>query len=377
MDNSYTGPLLLLILVIVELFLMIYVKKEEIPWREVVFNFSSGHILMWILRLLELAVFTFVLNNYSLNWVTTWPIALQWIFTFFAWDFCFYCLHYFHHKIPLFWYVHVIHHEGEHYGLSLGIRNSWYSSVTSIPFFLILAVLGVPLEIFIPISSFHYFMQFYNHNNIVKKSGILEKFMITPAHHRVHHGQNTEYVDKNCGGTLVIWDKMFGTFQEELPDVQIKYGVKDAIKSDNPFWGNNIPLFEALHIKLPDFNKPNTNKIETPDWFIVSSGLTLWGLVLYFIYCINQGQGFTLHQIVFFWIIFLATIFLGGVSDGKYWAVISWVILALLSSVSFVLYFQVFDIIPLAIFISYFLHGAYALKYLSVNNKNKLSQLGA
>lgn len=372
----YGGPLLLLFCVVIELILMIYVKKQEIPWREVVFNFNSGHILMWILRALEVSVFAFVLNNFSLHWVTTWPIALQWIFTFFAWDFCFYCLHYFHHKIPLFWYVHVIHHEGEHYGLSLGIRNSWYSSVTSIPFFLILAVLGVPLEIFIPVSSFHYFIQFYNHTDIVGKSGFLEKFMVTPSKHRVHHGQNPEYIDKNCGGTFDFWDKMFGTYQEELPHVQIKYGVKDAIKSDNPFWGNNIPLLQAMKIKLPDFNKKNDYKVETPDWFIVSSGLTLWGLVLYFIHL--QDQGFSLQQISYFWIIFLGTISLGGISDKKYWGIVTWILLSIFVSIPFILYFHLFSIIPLTLFIIFFLHGIYAFKFLSLKNrKNDLAELKA
>jgi len=142
--NLALGTGLMLLMVIIELLILKFYKKEEIPWKDVVFNLNSGHILMWILRGAELAVFYFFLHNYSLNLFTSWSFIPIWVFTFVAWDFCFYWLHRLHHKVKLFWMVHVVHHEGEEFNLSLGIRNSWYSSVTSIPFFIILAILGVP-----------------------------------------------------------------------------------------------------------------------------------------------------------------------------------------------------------------------------------------
>ena len=377
--SFFEGPLLLLCCTLVELVLIKFVKKDKIPWREVIFNLNSGHILMWILRGLEVVIFAFVLNNFSLGLVPTWPLALQWIFTFFAWDFCFYCLHYFHHKIPLFWSVHVIHHQGEHFGLSLGIRNSWYSSVTSIPFFLILAVLGVPLEIFIPVSAFHYFVQFYNHNNIVNKSGILEYFMVTPSCHRVHHGINPEYIDKNCGGTFNFWDKIFGTYQKELDDVQIQYGVLDEslTKTDNPFWANNIPLFQYLKIKMPKLNL-NENKIPVSDMYIASGGLILFGIVIYYIALFGQRILIEPKEIVFFTFIFVATIANGSSSDGRFSGLVSWIIISTIPTIAFILYYQVFEPIPLMLFALFFLHGLYGIKeLLNSKKKDQLQSLNA
>jgi Fatty acid hydroxylase superfamily len=192
-----------------------------------------------------------VLQHLSLHWVDQWPVAWQWVFAFIGWDFCFYWMHRMHHKLPIFWAVHVVHHQGEHFNLSLGIRNSWYSSLTSFLFVAILAVLGVPLEIFIAVSSFHYSVQFYNHNALVGKSGWLDKIMVTPSNHRVHHGMDPIYVNKNFGGTLLIWDKLFGTYQAERDDVPLRYGVSGSVSSNNPLWANNSPLQKFVQTHLP------------------------------------------------------------------------------------------------------------------------------
>lgn len=371
--NLFAGPLLLIICVLIELVVIKFVQKEEIPWKEVTLNLNSGHILMWFFRAFEVLIFQYVLTNYSLHWVTTWPVAVQWIFTFFAWDLCFYCLHVMHHKIPLFWDVHSVHHQGEHYSLSLGIRNSWYSSLSSIPFFQILAVLGVPLEIFIPISSFHYFVQFYNHTHLVNKSGFLDDILVTPSNHRVHHGINPEYLDKNCGGTFAIWDKMFGTYQKELDDVEIKYGIFEPIKTDNPFWANNIPFLEHMKIKLPSFAQKEEDKIEIEEAFIGSSGLVLFFVVIYYIYCEDHGMN-GIKQLLFFMLIFFDTIAIGAVSDIRLWGMIAWVLISSFASVAFVLYYSMFEPISILLFTALFLHGAYGM-FKSVSSKKTKNSL--
>ena len=215
MINLLIGTTLLLILILMEIVFLKVVKEEEIPWREVLLNINSGHILLWINRGWILLAYYYIWQNLGFQWIAAWPVWGQWLFTFFAWDFCYYWSHRMHHTVPLLWNVHSIHHQGEHYSLSLGIRNSWFQSLTSFPFFVILSIIGVPIELFIGVSGIHYFIQFYNHNRIVKKSGFLEYFMITPSHHRVHHGSNPEYLNRNHGGTFVFWDKLFGTFQVE------------------------------------------------------------------------------------------------------------------------------------------------------------------
>lgn len=367
--NLFSGPLILISCVLLEFLVIKFIQKEEIPWKEVTLNLNSGHILMWFFRAFEVMIFQYVLTNYSLHWVTSWPVAVQWIFTFFAWDFCFYWLHRMHHKIPLFWDVHSVHHQGEHFSLSLGIRNSWYSSLSSIPFFQILAVLGVPLEIFIPISSFHYFVQFYNHTHVVNKSGFLDDILVTPSNHRVHHGINPEYLDKNCGGTFAIWDKMFGTYQKELDDVEIKYGIFEPIKTDNPFWANNIPFLEHMKIKLPSFEQKEEDKIEVEDGFIGSSGLVLFFVVIYYIYCQDHGMN-GMKQLLFFMLIFFDTIAIGAVSDKRLWGMIAWILISSFASVAFVMYYSMFEPVSMLLFTALFLHGAYGMFKL-VSSKSK------
>jgi len=331
--NLALGNALLLLMVIVELVILKYYKKEKIPWKDVVFNLNSGHILLWILRGVELATFYFILQNYSFYLLKDLPFIPIWIFTFIAWDFCFYWLHRLHHKIKIFWMVHVVHHEGKEYNLSLGIRNSWYSSVTSIPFFIILAVIGVPFEMFISISSLHYFVQFYNHNALVNKSGFLEKIMVTPSHHRVHHGVNPDYIDKNFGGTLVFWDKMFGTFQAEKKDDPVIFGTLDYVKTNNLFWANNIPVLKILGMSMPKFSKKDIHyKVKG---FVLGIGaFLLFALLLNYI--LYEEIWANNIKVFLFTIVFLGTLAIGGISEGRYWGLILWIITGLVMPIIFV-----------------------------------------
>lgn len=366
---SYLGPFLLLLMVIFEMGILKYLKKQELPLKEINFNFSSGHILMWIFRAFEVAIFAFVSRHLNTGLIANLPLWAQWVFTFFAWDCCFYWLHRLHHKIPIMWSVHEVHHQGEHYSLSLGIRNSWYSSVTSIPFFLILAVLGVSIDIFVTISAFHYTVQFYNHNGVVNKSGILEYFMVTPAHHRIHHGANPEYVDKNFGGTFCIWDKLFGTFQKEVEGVQIRYGINEPIRVDNPFWANNIPVMQYLKLKLPSFELPETKKVSISDNTIALGGLLLWLLVVYYISIEHSNLG--LQQYFLFGIVFLGTIALGAMSDSSFIGTVFWLIITLGLSAIYLASFSL-PIVPVTLFALFFLHGLYVFKSLIKKDNLKL-----
>ena len=322
---------LLLILVLIELTVIGLIKKESIPWKEIVFNLNSGHILMWIFRGLEVSIFHLISTNFGLGIVDSWPYLAIWIFTFFAWDFCFYWLHRIHHQFRFLWAVHVVHHEGEHYGLSLGIRNSWYSSLSSIPFFLGLAFMSVPVEVFLTVSSIHYFIQFYNHNNIVKKSGFLEKIMITPSHHRVHHGMNDDYVDKNFGGTLVIWDKLFGTFQPEKEDVPVQFGTADNQRTLDVIQANNLPFIKLFRKVKPSAAGP---KFSINNWFIAAGGILLFTLLLYYILQENTWTVTVKGQL--FAIVFLGTIANGGLSEGRIWGIMLWNLLFILIAPGFI-----------------------------------------
>ncbi|MBR9859353.1 sterol desaturase family protein [bacterium] len=320
--NLFVGPALLLGLVLIELFVLGVVRKEKLPWNEIIMNLNSGHILLWVFRGLELLGFYYIETYFSFGIVAQWPLALQVAFTFVAWDFLFYWLHRLHHTWKFLWAIHEVHHQGEHFNLSLGIRNSWYSSLTSLPFFIPLALLGVPTEVFLLVSSIHYFVQFYNHNKLVVNSGILEYFMVTPALHKVHHGKNEVYRDKNCGGTLNIWDRLFGTYQRELKNEPIQFGIDEPIRSENPFWVNTVPFLKIAGRNVKSQNRPpfELSKI----WVSVGGLLLFLPLLLY----IKQESSLDLiAKVLFFSSVFISTLALGGLYEGKYWGLFGWIVI--------------------------------------------------
>jgi hypothetical protein len=278
-----------------------------------------------------------------------------WVSALLAWDLGFYWMHRIHHTLPALWSVHVVHHEGEHFNLSLGVRNAWLSSLTTLPFTSIpLALIGVPVPVFVAVSTIHYAVQFYNHNSIVGHSGWLERFFVTPAHHRVHHGQNHEYRDRNFGGTFLVWDKLFGSFQPELPGVPVHYGVTRPTASTNPFWANIAPLLHYVGVRGPRLAN-DTNRKTLPDFTIGAGGLILFALAAYYIH--RDGTWPAWGQSVFFILIFVSTLALGGMSDGRAWGLPCWLGLGCTGVVVLPLLFGLTDPIGLVSLALLPLHG--------------------
>ena len=316
---------LLLLLVAIEAFVLRVVQRKDVPWNQVVFNLNSGHTVLWLFRGLEIAVFHAVYTRFGLGLVNDWHPIVQFGVAMLFWDFCFYWLHRLHHAWGILWAVHVVHHEGEHFSLSLGIRNSWYSSITSIPFFLVLALIGVPTEVFIAVGGIHYFIQFYNHNALVKKSGFLEHVMITPSHHRAHHGRNEPYVNCNFGGTLVLWDKMFGTFQKELNEIPVEFGTYDHIQTDNVFWASNLPILTWLGLPHPEF-RPALKTLK--GFWIWTAGLLSFAILLYYIHAEAFWPSFDRNVLLAYGA--AAAIAIGGMTDGRMWGRITWSVIHLM-----------------------------------------------
>ena len=132
-------------------------------------------------------------------------------------DFASYWSHRFNHKINLFWNRHVVHHSSEEFNLSCALRQE-ISAFVGIYFFLYipLAIIGVPFKVIAITAPIHLFAQFWYHTTLIGRMGFLEKILMTPSHHRVHHAINDIYLDKNFSAIFIVWDKWFGTFQEEL-----------------------------------------------------------------------------------------------------------------------------------------------------------------
>lgn len=310
--------------------------KAPVPWRDIVFNLDSGHILMWIFRGLEVALFGWLALHASLHLLDALPAALVWLFGLVAWDFCFYWMHRLHHQVPLLWRVHAIHHQGEHFNLSLGVRNAWYASLTSAIFTAPLAVLGLPAEVFLTVSSVHYAVQFYNHNALVGQSGWLERWMITPAHHRVHHAIAPIYLNRNFGSTFLCWDRWFGSFQATDPTVPLVYGVRGHVGSDNPMWAHHSEargLWHRLVRCVARWRPPAhgvhiaSQRLDIPAAYIGVGGIALFTAVIHFVN--QQGRAPTGVLMGLFTLIFLGTLALGSLSDGRRAGLWAWRLLAL------------------------------------------------
>ena len=180
------------------------------------------------------------------------PIHLPenvWTFwgVFILYDLGYYWAHRMAHEVSLFWGGHVVHHQSEDYNLSVALRQSSTQFFWSIPFYLPIALMGFSPVQFALASGFNLLYQFWIHTEHIGKLGPLEWVMNTPSHHRVHHGRNPKYIDKNYAGVFIIWDRLFGTFklEEERPD----YGITKPLKSWNPVYANfahYIDLAQAL-----------------------------------------------------------------------------------------------------------------------------------
>lgn len=155
-----------------------------------------------------------------------------WVLLFFADDFAYYWFHRVSHESRVFWASHVVHHSSEHYNLSTALRQTWVP-MTYFPFWLPLALMGFSPWMILLAQSWSLIYQFWIHTERVRRlPRFLESVLNTPSHHRVHHGSNQQYLDKNYGGILIIWDRMFGTYEPE--GERVKYGLTKNIQTHNP-----------------------------------------------------------------------------------------------------------------------------------------------
>jgi alkylglycerol monooxygenase len=162
-------------------------------------------------------------------------VLLTYIIAFFALDFMGYWVHRIQHRVNFFWNYHLIHHSSEHFDLACALRQSISALINVFSFFLLpAALLGVPEQVIAVVAPLHLFAQFWYHTVHINKMGFLEKIIVTPSHHRVHHAINAEYIDKNYAQIFIFWDKWFGTFQNELSHIPPKYGITVPVKTWNP-----------------------------------------------------------------------------------------------------------------------------------------------
>jgi sterol desaturase/sphingolipid hydroxylase (fatty acid hydroxylase superfamily) len=169
-----------------------------------------------------------------------WP----WIIGFLAGDFVFYWWHRASHEVGVLWASHVVHHQSEDYNLAVALRQAIASSVTSAPFYYPAALLGVPTSVYEVLIALSALYQFWLHTELIGRLGPLEGLLNTPSNHRVHHAVNPRYLDRNYGGVLVVWDRLFGTYAEERGT--LRYGVTKRLRSYNPLRAQLVGWVELL-----------------------------------------------------------------------------------------------------------------------------------
>ena len=175
------------------------------------------------------------------------PGIMVYVIAFIALDFAGYWVHRISHRYNIFWNNHIVHHSSEEFNLACALRQSISEVVKIFAVFLLpAALLGVPSNVIAIVAPIQLFAQFWYHTQHIDRMGWLEKLIVTPSHHRVHHAINPEYIDKNFSQIFIIWDKLFGTFQEELPGKKPVYGITRPVRTWNPIKINFVHVWLLL-----------------------------------------------------------------------------------------------------------------------------------
>ena len=256
-----------------------------------------------------LKTFTFIGYTYLYEH-SIWKIdnnVLTFILLFIGVDFFYYWFHRLAHEISFLWGSHVVHHQSEEYNLTVALRQAWLQGAFSWAFYLPLAVVGFSPAVFLTIASLQTLYQFWIHTKLIgKMNPAFEYVFNTPSHHRVHHGVNPKYIDRNHGGTLIIFDRWFGTFQ--LEEEEVVYGITKQTNSWNPVWVNfeywidlfkeafqvhQVKNFFLMMFKMPGWKPEELGGVQplkevTPQTFHkynteISSGLTHYAFVQFVI----------------------------------------------------------------------------------------------
>ena len=160
------------------------------------------------------------------------PLWAMWLLTFIMIDLVFYVYHRMSHMVRFLWAIHLSHHSSKEMNFAVSFRQAWFGPISKIPFFMALPLLGFDPTIIAVTGVISTLWGIVGHTQIIGKLGPLEWIFNTPSHHRVHHGSNKQYIDKNYGNLLIIWDRMFGTFEPE--EEPVKFGLVNNVNTYNP-----------------------------------------------------------------------------------------------------------------------------------------------
>ena len=223
-----------LLLLLLEAVADAVMRKELYTVRDTLASLTmgTGNVLVNLLaKAMVFAAYSFLYRFAIFDIGYQW---WAWVLLFFADDFTYYVFHRTSHECRLFWASHVVHHSSQHYNLSTALRQTWTGSFYGFVFWLWLPLLGFHPLMVMTMQAISLLYQFWIHTELVRRMGPLESVFNTPSHHRVHHGANVRYLDRNHAGTLIIWDRLFGSFEPESADDRPVFGLTKNLGSYNP-----------------------------------------------------------------------------------------------------------------------------------------------
>ena len=253
------------LLIIVEYIYGRMIGKNTYRLNDTVTSITIGMISRFPTMLnlgVQSVIFVYISSYLNLELLSV-KNPFTWIIAFLLYDLSYYWMHRMHHEIKILWATHSVHHHGEDYNLATALRQTSTGWLWKWIFYMPMIMLGVPVEVFIAVAGVNLVYQFWVHTEHIGHLGFMEKIFITPMNHRIHHAKNKEYIDANYGGVFIIWDRMFGTYTPQKPELAPVYGTATPLNSWNPLWAN----FQVFSIMIKDTIKTKSWKDKIRVWF--------------------------------------------------------------------------------------------------------------
>ena len=229
-----------LILIALEAFYLRRKRGKKLRLNDTLTNLNCGTITL-VFELFTKGGLFLIFNYVATNWgLYSWDMAAAstWIIFFFIYDFFYYWGHRLAHSVNFMWGGHLPHHQSEEYNLSVALRQGAFQDTVNFPVFLPMAFMGCPIEVFAVVLLLNKFFQLWVHTEAIGRVPFIEGILNTPSAHRVHHAVNSRYVDKNHGGVIMLWDRLFGTWSSERDAEPCIYGVRKPYRSWNPLYAH-------------------------------------------------------------------------------------------------------------------------------------------
>ncbi|CAN5402156.1 sterol desaturase family protein [soil metagenome] len=329
-------------------------KKKWYRFNDAVTNLNIGigqQAFSLLSKALLLGAYIYIQEHWAFFYIA--PAVWSFFACLILFDFFFYWAHRWSHEINFFWGAHVVHHSSEEYNLSVALRQSWFHNIIAFVIFLPIPFLGFDPKVFFAAAAVQTLYQFWIHTKAIHQfPKWMEYIFNTPSHHRVHHGINPKYIDKNHAGMFIIWDRMFGTFQAE--EEEPTYGITTQLKSWNPAWANfhyymemwqsakrmsswkdKLRVIFARPGWLPDelggpLPIPEVKADYKPFDTAVHKGLN-WYVAMQFIiitvgliaFMANFEHISTFYRIVFMGLLLLSGMICGAIFENKRWVIVA------------------------------------------------------